>query len=248
MINDAIVLVGGLGKRLGSITKNIPKPMFTICEKPFIEYILDYLRTQSISKVVLAAGYKYEVIQKYFGSKYLELNIEYSIEDYPLGTGGGIKKAMKIIDGDDVFILNGDSFFNIDLNKLFVFHKSKKANLTLALKIMENYSRYGTVKIDYGNRVRGFMEKQYFKKGLINGGVYLAKTTLFDNGPVQSVFSFEKHFIEKYNNSYKFYGLPFEGYFCDIGTIEDLEKVKGILGTYQNFDGRIINELPHLKE
>lgn len=234
MINEAIILAGGLGKRLGSITKNIPKPMVTVCEKPFIEYILDYLITQKISKVILAIGYKYEVIQKYFGSKYHDLNIEYSIEEQPLGTGGGIKEAMKIVDSTNVYILNGDSYFNIDLNDLFLFHKRNRANLTIALKTMENYDRYGTVEIDSTNKVTGFLEKQHRKKGFINGGVYLVSKKLFDKVSLPTVFSFERHLLDKYHKLDKFYGLQFDGYFCDIGTIEDLELARQVLPKIQH--------------
>ena len=227
MVKEAIVLAGGLGTRLRRVVKNVPKPMAEdVSGKPFLQYILDYLSNFGLKKVILAVGYRYEVVLKYFGKKYKNLSLIYSIEDEPLGTGGAIKKSLSLVSENDVLVLNGDTFFKIDFLKFFEFHKTKKADLSIALKPMENFDRYGTVKIDKQNRIIGFKEKEFKKYGLINGGVYLFKKEIFRNINLSEKFSFEKDFLEKFYKKLNFLGLPFDDYFIDIGIPEDYERAK----------------------
>jgi len=162
--------------------------------KPFLSYLLNFLKRNGISKVVLAVGYRWEIIHDHFGENYEGIEIKYSIEDEPLGTGGAIKKALNLIEKDRTFILNGDTFFHIPLSEL----KNKanhKTRLIVALKKMYNFDRYGCVEIDSGSNVTGFKEKGYKAEGNINGGIYLASKRLFDNFNVGNKFSFEA-FIE----------------------------------------------------
>ena len=229
-IKEAIVLAGGLGTRLRSVVKDVPKPMADVNGKPFLEYILDYLLNSELEKVILSVGYKYEVILKYFGEKYKDLVLIYSIEDEPLGTGGAIKKSLSFVNDKDILILNGDTFFKIDFFKFLEFHKSKKADLSIALKPMKNFDRYGTVEIDSNYRIIGFKEKTYKKFGLINGGVYLLKTEVFKEINFPEKFSFEKEFLEKFYENLHFFGLPFDNYFIDIGIPEDYERAKRDFG------------------
>lgn len=112
---EAIILCGRLGTRLKSVLPNLPKPMAPVKNKPFLAFILEYLKRQNIKKVILAVSYKYEIIQNYFQNSYLDMEIVYSIEDEPLGTGGAIVKALKLVDQNSVYILNGDTIFDINL-------------------------------------------------------------------------------------------------------------------------------------
>jgi len=225
-IREAIVLAGGLGTRLRSVLKDLPKPMAPVGGRPFLEYLLRYLQQNGIEKVILSVGYKWEVIKAYFGDSFEGIKIVYSVENEPLGTGGAIKKSLFFVNSSDVFILNGDTLFNIDLKEFFAFHKKKRSVLSIALKAMSQFDRYGNVKIDNNNRIVSFEEKGYYESGLINGGIYLLNKDFFMDLDWKDKFSFEKDFLEKYYKFYEFYGLPFNSYFIDIGVPEDYEKAK----------------------
>jgi D-glycero-alpha-D-manno-heptose 1-phosphate guanylyltransferase len=227
----AIVLAGGLGTRLRSVISDLPKPMAPVCGKPFLHYIFQYLRKQGISDVVLSVGYKSEVIKDFFGEKYAGINIRYAVEQEPLGTGGGIAQAMAMIDSD-AFVLNGDTFFDVDLTELYDFYKKANAEIALALRRMYRFDRYGTVEAGNRDRVLQFHEKQYRNEGLINGGVYVLNKNLFrkveeiEEAPLPQKFSFEKDILEKHLNHLHFHGKEFKGYFIDIGIPEDYSKAQ----------------------
>ncbi|HEH4843397.1 TPA: nucleotidyltransferase family protein, partial [Campylobacter jejuni] len=183
---QAIILCGGLGTRLKSVIKDIPKPMAPINDKPFLEFIFEYLKKQGIKEVILAVSYKYEVIQEYFKDEFLSIKIKYSIEKEPLGTGGAIKEALKFIK-NEAYVLNGDTFFDIDLTKL----KLNGNRICLALKQMNDFDRYGTVNVDKHGFVISFEEKVFKKQGLINGGIYLLTKDIFNEFDLEKKFSFE---------------------------------------------------------
>ncbi len=226
MIKEAIVLAGGLGTRLKSVVKDIPKPMADVNGKPFLEYLLRYLRKNSIERIILSVGYKWEVIRDYFGKSFENMELVYSVESEPLGTGGAIKRSLSFVNSDNIFILNGDTFFDINLKDFLAFHKKRNSVLSVALKSMKQFDRYGVVKIDKDNRIVAFKEKAYYKFGLINGGIYLLNKLFFRELNFESKFSFEKDLLEIYYKVYNFYGFPFEAYFVDIGIPEDYERAK----------------------
>lgn len=228
--NEAIILAGGFGTRLKSVVQDIPKPMAPVNGHPFLEYVLDALLPYNIERVILSIGYRGEVIQEHFGEAYKKMRILYSVEDEPLGTGGGIKKATELCECESVFVLNGDTFFDVDLNQLHHFFIKNEADLALSLKFMEEFDRYGTVELDKGGRVIAFNEKQYCSKGLINGGVYLMKTSIFEPYKLPERFSFEKDLMERYFSQSKIYGKDLDAYFIDIGIPEDYQKAQEELG------------------
>jgi len=225
---EAVILAGGLGTRLKLVISDMPKPMAPIGNKPFLEYILHYLEKQGISRVILSVGYKHEAIEKYFGNKFYSVSVSYSIEDEPLGTGGGLKKAFEKVTEDNIFILNGDTFFNVDLHQLARIHISMDSDLTLALKPMKNFDRYGVVITDR-HRVTGFAEKQYHEFGNINGGVYMAKAILFEGYPLSERFSFETDFMEKYIDRLNVNACISDNYFVDIGIPKDYNNAQNDL-------------------
>lgn len=189
--------------------------------KPFLHYIFKALKQQHIEHVVLSVGYLHEIIQDYFQDNYLGISIQYAVEDEPLGTGGGIKRAFNFVE-DDAYILNGDTFFDIPLIQL----KNETADISIALKPMYNFDRYGTVELDEDNRVVAFNEKQPTETGLINGGVYYFRKSLFDKVETNHRFSFEKEMLEMHLCDLHIHGVIFDHYFIDIGIPEDYENAQ----------------------
>ena len=219
---EAIILAGGIGTRLKTLVKDIPKPMAPIGEKPFLEYLLNYLHGYGIKHVILSVGYKWEIIREYFGNDHRSMKISYAVEEEPLGTGGGIRLAMTYLEGVHTFILNGDTFFQVDLNDLSEFYFAHKADLSMAVKRMHNFSRYGSVELDVC-KVSGFREKKPLRAGFINGGVYATSKYLFDPFEFPEKFSFEQDVLTKQLKNLKICAMNSPGYFIDIGIPSDYE-------------------------
>lgn len=121
----AIILAGGRGKRLKPVTDYVPKPLVPIKNIPIIEWQIRYLKKFGIKEVIICTGYKTEMIENHLNMKDIGIKIKFSIEKTPLGTGGAIKKAGKMINEKSFFVLNGDTITNIDLKKLT---KKEKCN------------------------------------------------------------------------------------------------------------------------
>ena len=219
---EAIVLAGGFGTRLSTVVSDVPKPMAPINGRPFLEYLLDDLNEKGISRVILAVGYKKEIIKSHFKEKYKNIDIVYSDEDIPLGTGGAIKKALNLAKAKDIFTINGDTFFDINLKEMYQFHKKNSSKLTLAIKEMEKFDRYGSLVLAKDKIIK-FEEKKYNEKGYINGGIYLINKEILNKEEKES-FSFEKEILENEISKIEKYGYIAEGYFIDIGIPEDYYK------------------------
>lgn len=226
---EVVILAGGFGRRLRTVLDNIPKPMAPVRNKPFLEYILIWLSRYNIRKAVLSVGYKYESIVSYFGNEFNKISLEYAIESEPLGTGGGILNALDKISDENFLIVNGDTFFPVDLNALLASHLLMNSNITVALKEMSNFDRYGAVDIDNENNIIQFHEKKYQKEGLINGGIYLLKKSFICELNLPFQFSFEKEVLEKHSKENKIKGMIFREGFLDIGIPEDYQKAAQIL-------------------
>ena len=227
---EAIVLVGGLGTRLGALTRNTPKPMLPIRGTPFLERFLQYLKSCGFKKAVLATGYKSEVIESYFQSSSPSLpDIEISLENEPLGTGGAIAKALEKITSDKVTIFNGDSYLEVDYKALWDAHLFKQADITIASRYVDPANRYGVLSYDDHCRVIAFEEKGISATGFINGGVYLCHTKSLKeiSKPFNSLpFSFEEDVLTKQLSLIKIYHFPSNGFFIDIGVPEDYERAQ----------------------
>ncbi len=227
----AIILAGGLGTRLRQVVKELPKPMAPIGGKPFLHYLFKYLKAQGIEKTILSVGYKAESIKEYFGDNYDGISILYMEEEKPLGTGGGIYQAISLADGM-AFVLNGDSFFDVNLKELIDFYRETKADIAMSLKPMKNFDRYGTVTLNGENRIIGFAEKQFQQEGLINAGVYLMSRDCFQkieeqqNALLPRKFSFEQDILEKHLHFLRLEGKVSDGYFIDIGIPEDYQRAQ----------------------
>ncbi len=225
---EAIILAGGKGTRLQPAVSEVPKPMAPIGKRPFLEYQLNYLQSYGIEHVILSVGYKWQLIRDYFGDTYRSMSISYSVEETPLGTGGAIARAMSELYGSHTYILNGDTFFEVNLKDLSEFYFAHKPDIALTVKRMKDFFRYGTVELDVC-RVTAFREKQPVSHGLINGGVYITGQDLFVPFDLPETFSLEKDFLEKNISNLKICAMTSGEYFIDIGLPSDYEKAKAEL-------------------
>ncbi|MBQ2441421.1 MAG: NTP transferase domain-containing protein, partial [Paludibacteraceae bacterium] len=162
MFSEAVILAGGFGTRLAHVLGNVPKPMGPIHGKPFLTYLLEQLEKAGVQHIILATGYKHEVIESYFGSHYRSLKVSYSEENIPLFTGGAILKASKLVENEDFLVLNGDTLFDIDLEAFCNFHTRQKASVSLALRQVDDTARYGAVQVK-GEQIIAFQEKNKSK-------------------------------------------------------------------------------------
>lgn len=218
-----IILAGGMGTRLKDVIHDVPKPMAPIGGKPFLEYLLMQLIRWNIRDIVMSVGYKRGCIKNYFGdgSKW-DVKIKYADEVEPLGTGGGIRNAAQCIDKGSFLVINGDSYFDADLEGLFLLHGKKKSQLTVALVQRDDTGRYGKVEIDSEGRVIAFREKKSGTPGFINSGIYVMTKEFVAEFP-KGKSSFENDIIPRLVGRSMF-GLPMNGFFIDIGVPEDYDK------------------------
>lgn len=235
---QAILLAGGLGTRLRSVVSDRPKPMALIGEKPFMEYVVHELFRHGITDIIFAVGYKGSMVEEYFGdgSGFIApdgtpITVHYAYEEELLGTAGAIKNAGRFVTEDSFFVLNADTFYQIDYSRLVTMQRESDLDMALVLREVPDISRYGAAVLMNG-RLTGFNEKSAeAKPGTINGGVYLMKRTLLDEIPAGKV-SLENEMIPKWlSEGRALGGFVNDGYFIDIGIpeayyqfIEDVEK------------------------
>jgi D-glycero-alpha-D-manno-heptose 1-phosphate guanylyltransferase len=225
-IKEAIILAGGLGTRLQSTIHDLPKCMAPVNGRPFLFYVINYLRSQGIEKFIFSLGYKHEVVEAYLNAQFATLDFQCLVEKEPLGTGGAILASCYKASEKTVLVVNGDTIFKINLKKAWIDHNKHSSDCSLLLKPMENFDRYGVVELNEDGSVENFKEKQFYKSGLINGGVYILNTEQFLAEELPSKFSFEKDYLEKYFETRKIYGSVQDEYFIDIGIPEDYFRVQ----------------------
>jgi len=215
-----VILAGGKGERLKKVISDIPKPMAPVAGKPFLEYLILQLKKYNIRNVIISIGYKGNAIKSYFGNggKW-DMNISYSPEDEPLGTGGALKKAINMVDDEQFIVMNGDSYLDIDLTKFLDFHIERHAGTTLSLAHRNDTCRYGRVEINKDGRVHRFVGKGVSGCGLINGGIYVFRQEIVDiipDGNISLEDMILPVIIEK-----GLFGMTVNGFFIDIGIPED---------------------------
>jgi D-glycero-alpha-D-manno-heptose 1-phosphate guanylyltransferase len=226
MLNSAIILAGGLGTRLKSVLPDTPKCLAPINNKPFLGLLINFLKKQGIYKFIFSLGYKSEAIINYIEDEFQDIDCYYSIEKEQLGTGGAIKLALSKVSNDEVLVINGDTFFNNDLQQFYKFHLKNKSKYTIALTQVENNNRFGSVVINNEYEVTGFFEKNQNSSVLINAGQYIINKVEFLNDNTETKFSIEKDFFQ--NNSIKkvVYGYEYISDFIDIGIPDDLIRAQ----------------------
>jgi len=222
----AIILAGGFGTRLSSVISNVPKSMAPINDIPFLSYILNQLSNSGFKRVILAVGYLKESVISFFGHNFKHLELVYSIEEEPLGTGGAIIKALSQVKDEYFFVLNGDTFFDI---RFLEMAQIPLTDIIIASKFVNNVSRYGKLIVNENNIVKEFKEKGSNSDGLINGGIYFIRKSFIQSFTFPTKFSWEKDFLERFvlNNFFKV--LKFDGYFIDIGIPEDYLTAQKVL-------------------
>jgi D-glycero-alpha-D-manno-heptose 1-phosphate guanylyltransferase len=230
MNREAVVLAGGLGTRLKDVVEELPKSMAPVNNKPFLAYILDKLSSSGFTTIILATGYKTEVIERYFGDEWKGAKLIYSIEKEPLGTGGAILHALPHITSENCFVFNGDTLFTIDFGEMQKEFLDKNPVMTIALKRMSDFDRYGSVTME-GDRIVSFNEKRFIHEGLINGGIYILDRKWFEQNAPGDKFSFEKDIMEINTRRCLITGYISDAYFIDIGIPDDyyraLSDLKG---------------------
>ena len=221
---QAVILAGGFGTRLRSVLADVPKPMAPIHGKPFLAYLLDYLKSQGVTEIVISVHYLREQIQDYFGQCYQEMPVQYVVEDEPLGTGGAIQKVFSTLKiAQPVFVLNGDTFLKLDYQEMFSQHQENQPLITMALRKIADCSRYGTVEVD-NNIVTEFKEQGDNTAGLINAGVYVIHPDLFSSFSLPESFSFERDFLFPNASAIKPEAYVVDEYFIDIGVPADYQR------------------------
>jgi D-glycero-alpha-D-manno-heptose 1-phosphate guanylyltransferase len=201
--------------------------MAAIGDRPFLAILLDDLITAGFTSAILAVGYRYEAIRDYFGENYNSLSLKYSIETEPLGTGGAIALALKQFAGSQCFVVNGDTFLEIDYKAMLASHLEKKSILTVAVLEVPDTNRYGALDIAE-SRIRGFFEKGRSGPGKINGGVYVLSPDLMSRYNLPASFSFEIDLLMPHVLELRPLAFPTAGTFIDIGVPEDYHRAQNL--------------------
>ena len=231
---NAIILCGGAGLRLKSVIRETPKVMACVSGHPFLELLLHQLSRHGFSRVVLAVGFRKEAIRSHFGDSAFGLNLVYSEEDEPLGTGGALGKAAHLLESDTALVSNGDSYTDLDMCRFVNKHKSSQADISLAVVRTDGRRDAGSVFADSDGTLKGFAEKyNHDAAPFINAGIYLfSKSRLREIRPGMQV-SLERELLPDWLSA----GCAMrvfvaEGNCVDIGTPErflnaqrELEKV-----------------------
>jgi len=210
----AIILAGGRGKRLSPITDYVPKPLIPIKNTPIIEWQIKYLKKYGVTEIIICTGYKTKMIENYLSMKNIDIKIKFSIEKFPLGTGGAIKKAGKMIKDKSFFVINGDVITNIDLKKL-----SKKPNSIASIELR---TKFGTLETN-GNKISKFREKKEISNLWMNAGIYYLQKEILKDLPNKG--DIEKTLFPEYAKKGKLNTIKFKKIkWYSIDSIKDIEE------------------------
>ena len=230
-------MAGGFGTRLQQVVSDVPKPMAPVNQRPFLDYQLKRLALAGFKHVILSTGHLAESIENYYAKGFSGLALSFSREHTALGTGGGIRLAMNYCNESNCLVLNGDSLFDFSLQDFMQKSSSANALHSLALREVEDCSRYGQVKIDERQRITFFGEKsEHAQAGLINAGVYfLNKKHFIEHTKADTNFSIERNFFEPLAGSGNLCGFSFSGYFIDIGIPEDYLRAQDDFKRFEHY-------------
>lgn len=225
---EAIVLAGGFGTRLRGIVDDVPKPLAPVAGRPFLARLLDRLASDGIRRCILATGYLSERIETAIGARWQGMQIAYSVESEPLGTGGAIRLAMSQLRGQGVHVLNGDTWLTYSPQALEQVTRGQDAAIGMALARVEDVGRYGAVECDAHGRVIGFREKGESGPGWINAGCYFLDARALDALPAMPAFSFEHAVLQACAARGEVAAFTATAGFIDIGVPEDYARAQGL--------------------
>ncbi|TCJ19437.1 NDP-sugar synthase [Rubrobacter taiwanensis] len=244
---QAVVLVGGQGSRLRPITYDVPKPMVPLRNRPFISYMVDFLRSGGVDRAVLSMGYLPDPIQEYFEKQKMDgFELDYVVEDRPLGTAGGLKNAQSALDGGPVVVTNGDVLTGMRLESLIEAHRESGALATIALTSVEDPTAYGLVEVDHNMKVHRFVEKPAYDEistSLINAGIYVLEPEVLEMIPAGKEVSIEREIFPRLQQSGRLYAYVSSSYWKDIGTPRSYltasqDVLSGAIAGGEDFDYR----------
>lgn len=218
MVTEAIILAGGMGTRLAAAVPDVPKPLAPVAGRPFLAWLLEALEDSGLTRIVFATGYRAAMIRDCFGARHGTLDILYSEEATPLGTGGALFQALGHCSGERVFAMNGDTFQQLDLPAMAA--ADPQADITVAVRPVPDRSRFGAVEVVQG-RVRRFGQKGMPGPGPVNAGTYLLRRDLPGRLGLPAAFSFEADVLETMTERLHIAAHIAEGPFLDIGVPED---------------------------
>ncbi len=229
---DVIVLCGGAGLRLRSVTANAPKSMAHIGGRPFLELLLKQLQRNGFARVILAVGYQGDAIREHFGERAFGLKVAYSTEASPLGTGGALRNAAGLVTSEAVLIMNGDSYTDANLRQFVTGYLASGAEASVLVVPLDGRSDCGSVAVDPNGGLAGFAEKQGAAGGrYVNAGIYLVSRQILDdipNGPV----SLERELFPRWlGEGRDIRAFVWPGACVDIGTPERYWSAQELLGS-----------------
>jgi mannose-1-phosphate guanylyltransferase / phosphomannomutase len=224
----AVVMAGGEGTRLRPLTSNQPKPMVPIVGKPCMEHILELLRKHGFEDVIVTVAFLPQAIRSYFGDgESLGLDLEYSVEESPLGTAGSVRLTSGKLD-DTFLVISGDALCDFDLTKLVEFHRERGAAVTIGLKSVPNPLEFGIVVTDSDGRIERFLEKPSWSQvfsDTINTGVYVLEPEVLTHVPTDRPYDFSKElFPLLLEMGRPLYGFLCDGYWQDIGNLDQFRQ------------------------
>jgi mannose-1-phosphate guanylyltransferase/phosphomannomutase len=224
-------MAGGAGSRLRPLTINRPKPMVPMVDKPVIAHILGLLKRHGITDVVVTLQFMAEAIQDYFGDgSSLGMNIQYSIEETPLGTAGSVKQAQDMLD-ETFIVISGDAITDFDLTAIIEYHRSRQALATLTLYRVANPLEYGVVITDEEGHIRQFLEKPSWGEVIsdqVNTGIYVLEPEVLNYFEPGIQFDFSKElFPMLLEKGDPMFGYVAEGYWCDVGNLSEYMRATG---------------------
>lgn len=231
-VDEAIVLVGGLGTRLRATVSDVPKPLAPVAGRPFLAWVLDHLAAEGMRRVVLATGYMSDQVERAIGSEWTGMQVVYSIEEKPLGTGGAIRLAANLLQGDGAHVMNGDTFLRYSPMELERATSHAGAWMGMALAQVADVSRYGALRLE-GASVVEFQEKGKSGAGCINAGCYFLTAKALQALPAQDAFSFETEVLRPLVAQRKVAAFTQTDRFVDIGVPEDYSRAQTM------FDGAL---------
>lgn len=223
-MREAIVLAGGFGTRLRQVVPDLPKPMAPIAGRPFLEILLSTLARKGFARIVLSLGFMAEKIIAHFGDCYAGMELAYEVERQPLGTGGAIRAALVRCESDHVFVFNGDTYLDLEVDDLESLWRFSR-HLVIVVREVPDTARFGRVEMN-GGRVSAFHEKGVSGAGLINAGCYLMPRYALDGFPLGQNFSLETEYLTKELDRIHFDGFVTHGHFIDIGVPEDFARAQ----------------------